>query len=411
MSLATPEKIRTLQRKLYRKAKAEPAFRFYLLYDKICRDDILEHAYALARTNGGAPGVDRESFAAIEAAGLEEWLAGIRKDLVARTYRPAPVRRGVNPKPRRGGRPPGLPPNAGPGRDRRDQGGACPAVPRLHRCGGRRSVEVFRHDPASRVDAVGGAPHRRPARAAADQAVAQSPGRGAWRRREAAHDGREGQSVWHAAGRRDQSTARQSLHEPLLEALAAYRTGRDLPRPRHRLCRRLRDPEPWPSRRGSGLDAAGDDAARARPQRGEDRRPECPARALRFPWLRVRPAPLPEGWPLVSGGEPLEEERAAAQVEGQRSAGARQHERLARGARPAQPPVAGLVGVLRLWHPPAGVPGDRQPRLRRVRRFLVRRHKVPSHGTNRFPRETVFGALGVLHLRRVHLGPPPCALR
>ena len=45
----------------------------------------------------------------------------------------------------------------------------------------------------------------------------------------------------------------------------------------------------------------------------------------------------------------------------------------------------------------------------RVRRFLVRRHKVPSHGTNRFPREAVFGALGVLHLRRVHLGPPPCA--
>jgi RNA-directed DNA polymerase len=52
MSLATPEQIRSLQRKLYRKAKAEPAFRFYLLYDKICRDDILEHAYALARTNG-----------------------------------------------------------------------------------------------------------------------------------------------------------------------------------------------------------------------------------------------------------------------------------------------------------------------------------------------------------------------
>ena len=61
MSLATPEKIRTLQRKLYRKAKAEPAFRFYLLYDKICRDDILEHAYALARTNGGAPGVDGDA--------------------------------------------------------------------------------------------------------------------------------------------------------------------------------------------------------------------------------------------------------------------------------------------------------------------------------------------------------------
>ena len=79
MSLATPIAIRTLQRKLYRKAKAEPAYRFYLLYDKIYREDILRHAYAMARANAGAPGVDGKTFAAIEASGLEEWLAGLRR--------------------------------------------------------------------------------------------------------------------------------------------------------------------------------------------------------------------------------------------------------------------------------------------------------------------------------------------
>src|SRR5712671_5473645 len=103
MSLVTPEKIRSLQRKLYRKAKAEPAFRFYVLYDKICREDILRHAYGLARGNAGAPGVDGMSFGQIEAAGLEAWLAGLREELVSKTYRPDPVRRVMIPKPDGGG--------------------------------------------------------------------------------------------------------------------------------------------------------------------------------------------------------------------------------------------------------------------------------------------------------------------
>jgi RNA-directed DNA polymerase len=109
MSLTTPERIRSLQRKLYCKAKAEPAFRFYTLYDKICRADILAHAYEVARANAGAPGVDGRTFEHIEASGREEWLAGLREDLVSRAYRPMPVRRVIIPKPGGGERPLGIP--------------------------------------------------------------------------------------------------------------------------------------------------------------------------------------------------------------------------------------------------------------------------------------------------------------
>ena len=109
MSLETPEKIRSLQRKLYCKAKAEPAFRFYLLYDKICREDILLHAYERARDNAGAPGVDGVTFKQIEASGLEAWLAGLREELVSKMYRPDPVRRATIPKPGGGERPLGIP--------------------------------------------------------------------------------------------------------------------------------------------------------------------------------------------------------------------------------------------------------------------------------------------------------------
>jgi RNA-directed DNA polymerase len=109
MSLATPDKIRSLQRKLYCKAKAEPAYRFYLLYDKICRQDILHHAYALARANAGAPGVDGVTFKQIDASGAEAWLAGLREELVSKTYRPDPVRRVTIPKPGGGERPLGIP--------------------------------------------------------------------------------------------------------------------------------------------------------------------------------------------------------------------------------------------------------------------------------------------------------------
>jgi RNA-directed DNA polymerase len=109
MSLETPTKLRMLQQKLYRKAKAEPDCRFYLLYDKLYRADILAHAYALARANDGAPGVDGVTFEMVEAAGLEEWLSALREELRTYRYRPQAVRRVMIPKPGGGERPLGIP--------------------------------------------------------------------------------------------------------------------------------------------------------------------------------------------------------------------------------------------------------------------------------------------------------------
>src|SRR5882724_7287158 len=109
MSLTTPSKIRELQIKLYRKAKNEPGYRFYMLYDKVYREDILWHAYQRTRANKGAPGVDEQTFEQIESAGLVEWLTGIREELRNRTYEPQPVRRVMIPKPGGGERPLGIP--------------------------------------------------------------------------------------------------------------------------------------------------------------------------------------------------------------------------------------------------------------------------------------------------------------
>src|SRR4029434_1856565 len=109
MSLATPSKIRELQIKLYRKAKNEPGYRFYMLYDKLYREDVLAHAYELARANKCAPGVNGQTFGQIESAGLGEWLTGIRQELRNKPYQPQPVRRVMIPKPGGGERPLGIP--------------------------------------------------------------------------------------------------------------------------------------------------------------------------------------------------------------------------------------------------------------------------------------------------------------
>ena len=109
MSLTTPPTVRQLQRALYAKAKAKPTYRFYALYDKIYRKDVLLWAWSSCRANGGSAGVDGQSFEAIEAKGAEGWLEQLAKELKEKTYRPQAVRRVMIPKPDGKQRPLGIP--------------------------------------------------------------------------------------------------------------------------------------------------------------------------------------------------------------------------------------------------------------------------------------------------------------
>ena len=108
-TLVTPAKIRDLQRALYLRAKKDPKFRAYSLYDKVYRKDVLAHAYALVRANRGAPGPDGKTFEDIEERGIEDLHNELHEQLKTKTYRPGPVRRVYIPKLNGGERPLGIP--------------------------------------------------------------------------------------------------------------------------------------------------------------------------------------------------------------------------------------------------------------------------------------------------------------
>jgi len=441
MSLTTPDSIRSLQRKLYCKAKAEPAFRFYLLYDKIHREDILAYAYARARANGGAPGVDGVTFAMIEAAGLEEWLAEIRKDLVAKTYRPAPVRRVMIPKPGGSGeRPLGIPTI----RDRvvqtaaklvlepifeadfdpaaygyRPKRSGTEAIKAVHALLCRGYTKVVDADLAKYFDTI---PHLDLMRSVAQRVVDRHVLRliKLWLRVPVEEQDADGKPRMIGGKGSRRGTPQGGVVSPLLANIYMNRflkhwrrTGRGKAYQAHVICyaddfvilsRGYADEAlAWIRMVMTKLGLA----------LNETKTVVRDARHERFDFLGYSFGPhhyRKDGhWYLGASPSKKSVERLKAKVS----------DILVPGNTGAWPEVRDQLNrMLRGWSAYFCY-GTRLPAYRsvdnhvyeRVRRFLVRCHKVPSRGTSLFPREAVFGAFGVFHLRRVHLGPRrvPCS--
>jgi RNA-directed DNA polymerase len=444
-NLQTPERIRTLQRKLYLKAKAEPAFRFYLLYDKIHRADILSHAYALACSNGGAPGVDGITFEKIETDGLEGWLAGLRDDLVAKTYKPQPVRRVLIPKPGGGERPLGIPTI----RDRvvqtaaklvlepifeadldpcaygyRPRRGGADAVKEVHRLLCRGHTDVVDADLSKYFDTI---PHRELLRSVTRRILGSSPRTDRhvlwliklWLKAPVEECDDTGKRRLTGGRRSTCGTPQGGVISPMLANLYMNRflkhwraTGRGEAYWARVIsyaddfvilsCGHAAEALAWTrtvmARLGLTLNEAKTSVRDARRERfdflGYTFGPHCFRKDGR--------------WYLGASPSRKSVQRLKGKV----------GEILAPGNQAPWPLVrAQLNSLLRGWSAYFGY-GTRLMAYRavdnhvyeRVRGFLVRRHKVPSRGTRRFSRKAVFGELGVLALRRVHLGAPPWAV-
>ena len=434
MSLATPESIRRLQRKLYLKAKAEPAFRFYQLYDKVWREDILAHAYALARANAGAPGVDGVTFAEIEAAGLEEWLAGLREELRSKTYRPRPVRRAMIPKPGGGERPLGIPTI----RDRvvqtaaklvvepifeadldesaygyRPGRGGADAIKKVHRLICRGYTDVVDADLSKYFDTI---PHRDLMRCVARRIVDRNVLRLIKLWLKAPVEERDGDGRRRMTGGKGGTcgTPQGGVISPLLANLYMNRflkhwraTGRDEVFQAHVVSYaddfvilsrgHAEEALTWTRTVMTKLGLA----------LNEDKTSVRDARRERFDFLGYSFGPhhyRKDGhWYLGASPSKKSVQRLKDKVS----------ETLRPRNTGAWPDVCDQLNrLLRGWSAYFGY-GTRLQAYRaidhhvydRVRHFRARRHKVQGRGTRRFPAEAVFGELGVLHLISVHLGP------
>jgi RNA-directed DNA polymerase len=438
MSLATPDSIRSLQRKLYRKAKAEPEFRFYLLYDKIYRQDILEHAYALARANAGAPGVDGMSFAAIDAAGVEKWLSGLREELISKTYRPAPVRRVMLPKPGGGERPLGIPTI----RDRvvqtaaklvlepifeadlddsafgyRPRRGATEAIKEVHRLVCRGYTDVVDADLSKYFDSI---PHSDLLRSVARRIVDRHVLRliKMWLKAPIEERDSDGRRRMTGGKRSTCGTPQGGVASPMLANVYMNRflkhwrrSGRNQAFDAHVIA--YADDFVILSRGHAAEALAWTKAVMTKLglTLNEAKTAMRDARTESFAFLGYSFGPhryRKDGhWYLGASPSKKSVQRLKTKI----------GDMLVSSNTEAWIDVRNrLNALLRGWSTYFSY-GTRLQAYRavdhhvydRVRHFLVRRHKVHGRGTREFSSERVFEELGVLQLRRVHLGPSPCA--
>ena len=441
MSLDTPDNIRNLQKKLYLKAKAEPDFRFYLLYDKVWRADILEHAYEVARANAGAAGVDGMTFDAIEAADVEEWLSGIGKELRERTYRPDPVRRVMIPKPNGGERPLGIPPirdrvvqtavklviepifeadlepTAYGYRPRRSAGDAVEAVHDLLR---RGYTDVVDADLSKYFDTI---PHDQLMRSVARRIVDKDILKliKMWLKAPVEETDKDGRKRLTGGKRNKQGTPQGGVISPLLANLYMNRFLKHwrLTEQGHKLKAHViayADDFVILSR-GHAEEAkawAGAVMTRLGLSLNEAKTSLRDAWKERFDFLGYSFGPhySPKNGRRYLGASPSK--KSVARLKPRISA------ILHRGNNaPWGEICVKLNRVLKGWSgyfdygtcTPAYRAIDNHV-MTRVQHFLVKRHRVPSRGTARFSRETVFGELGVLSLRaRQAVRPTPWASR
>jgi RNA-directed DNA polymerase len=439
MSLQTPDNIRRLQRKLYLKAKAEPDYRFYLLYDKIYREDILRRAYDLMRGNNGAPGVDGVTFEMIEAAGLEEWLSDIRKDLIEKTYRPAPVRRVMIPKPGGNGeRPLGIPtirdrtvqaaaklvlepifeadldPSAYGYRPKR---GGLDAIKEVHALLCRGYTDVVDADLAKYFDSI---PHRELMQSAARRIVDRNVLRlvKMWLKTPVEETDEQGKRRMSGGRRSTCGTPQGGVVSPTLANVYMNRflkhwrqSGRSAAYRAHVVSYaddfvilsrgHAEEAKTWTgqvmNRLGLTLNEAKTSVRDARRERFD------------FLGYTFGPHHFPRNGRWYLGASPSRKsvQRVKDKV----------GEILVPGNQAPWPEVCGqLNSLLRGWHSYFDY-GSRQRAYEAVdhhvyhcvRRFLVRRHKVPTHGSRRFTYTAVYGVLGVLRLNPRRYDATPCA--